>query len=50
MQIAEKLGIKVGTVKTHLSNLYRKLRVVNQRQLLVKILLAAGIFLQEEQS
>lgn len=43
-QIATKLKIKHGTAKTHLRNIYRKLRVRNKITMLLKLVDAAGKF------
>ncbi len=41
-EIAAGLEIKLGTVKTHLRNIYRKVWVKNKVQLLIKFINEAG--------
>jgi len=47
--IAEKLGIKHGTIKSHNKAIYRKLKVSNGRRLVLKLILATGELLPEDE-
>ena len=49
-QAAEALGVKLGTVKTHIRNLYRKLWVHNKISMLLRFIDDAGVIIKKSES